>query len=103
MPELRVRLAERGDLAFVSQDHYIPSQVVTPRIEAREALLAFCLTALSQDGHPWLDGSSQAGEPEPWAWHRHMGFQDCGLIAGINEGGVSELFFRIAVPPLKDN
>ncbi len=141
MPEIRVRFAEQGDLTFVSQDQYIPNEVVARKIEAREVLIAeldgfpagylrleylwslvpfislitvaadfrrrgvgkalldFCLATLSQDGHPWLYSSSQADESEPQAWHRHMGFQDCGLIAGINKGGVSELFFRKAVPP----
>lgn len=61
------------------------------------ALLDFTIDFLAKGGHQWLYSSSQADEPEPQAWHRHMGFQDCGLIAGINKGGVSELFFRIAV------
>jgi len=41
-----------------------------------------------------LFSSSQANEPEPQAWHRHVGFEECGFIAGINEGGVGEVFFR---------
>jgi GNAT superfamily N-acetyltransferase len=140
---LRVRFAARDDLDFVSQDQFMPGQIVARKIEAREVLLAeldgrpvgylrleylwslvpyislivvregyrrqgvgkallgFCLAYLAQDGHPWLYSSSQADEPEPQAWHRHMGFQDCGLIAGINAGGVSELFFRKAIPPAR--
>ena len=44
-----------------------------------------------------LYSSSQVDEPPPQAWHRHMGFQECGIIAGINEGGVGEVFFRKAL------
>jgi N-acetylglutamate synthase-like GNAT family acetyltransferase len=42
-----------------------------------------------------LYSSSQADEPEPQAWHRHVGFEECGFIAGINDGGVGEVFFRM--------
>jgi N-acetylglutamate synthase-like GNAT family acetyltransferase len=41
-----------------------------------------------------LYSSSQADEPQPQAWHRHMGFEECGLLAGINPEGVGEIFFR---------
>ncbi len=57
------------------------------------ALLQFTSYYLAQNGHTELYSSSQADEPEPQAWHRHMRFEDCGLIAGIN-AGVSEIFFR---------
>ena len=33
-------------------------------------------------------------EAEPQAWHRAAGFRECGIIAGINEGGIGEVFFR---------
>ncbi len=62
-----------------------------------KSLLAFASTYLAERGHEWLYSSSQANEPEPQDWHRHMGFVDCGMIAGINEGGVSEIFFRKAI------
>ena len=45
-------------------------------------------------GHEALFSSSQADEPEPQAWHRRMGFEECGVIEGINEGGIGEVFFR---------
>ena len=56
------------------------------------------LTAIERDarmaGHEFLYSSSQADEPLPQAWHRRMGFAECGLIAGFNRGGVGEIFFR---------
>jgi hypothetical protein len=49
---------------------------------------------LRGQGCPALYSSSQADEPEAQAWHRRVGFEECGLIAGINRGGVGEVFFR---------
>lgn len=58
------------------------------------ALLSFMETELCAAGHSALFSSSQADEPEPQDWHRHMGFEESGYIEGINEGGVNEVFFR---------
>ena len=58
-----------------------------------KALLRFIETFLRDAGHDILYSSSQADEPEPQAWHRHMGFEECGFIAGINDG-FGEVFFR---------
>lgn len=63
------------------------------------ALLRFTEAEVVRRGQTVLYSSSQADEPEPQAWHRHMGFEECGLIAGLNEGGVGEVFFRKAVRP----
>lgn len=57
------------------------------------ALLLFVETFLREQGHATLYSSSQADEPGPQTWHRHAGFEECGIIAGINEG-VGEVFFR---------
>jgi predicted GNAT superfamily acetyltransferase len=61
---------------------------------AGRALLEHVERDLRNEGHAVLFSSSQVDEPEPQAWHRHMGFEECGVIAGLNEGGVGELFFR---------
>jgi len=58
------------------------------------ALLQFIEEFLHERGHRALYSSSQVNEPEPQAWHRHMGFEECGIISGINAGGVGEVFFR---------
>lgn len=63
---------------------------------AGRALLAAVEQQLAPGGHPWLYSSSQADEPEPQAWHRHMGFTECGFLAGVNAGGIGEVFFRKA-------
>ncbi len=57
-------------------------------------LLGFCEDFLRGKGHEVLYSSSQMDEPAPQAWHRHMGFEECGAINGINQGGVGEVFFR---------
>jgi ribosomal protein S18 acetylase RimI-like enzyme len=59
-----------------------------------KALLAFLEAKLRDAGHELLLSSSEATEPAPQAWHRHMGFEDCGRLEGINADGVDEVFFR---------
>jgi GNAT superfamily N-acetyltransferase len=61
------------------------------------ALLVFLEDYLRAHGHTVLLSSSQVNEPLPQAWHRHMGFVECGILTGINEGGVGEVFFRKAL------
>ncbi len=61
------------------------------------ALLAFVESTLREQGHTVLMSSSQVDEPPPQAWHRHMGFEECGILNGINPGGVGEIFFRKAL------
>lgn len=58
------------------------------------ALLGYLEDTLRTRGHSVLFSSSQVDEAEPQAWHRHMGFEESGVINGLNEGGVGELFFR---------
>ena len=58
-----------------------------------KALIQFIETFLRDAGHEALYSSAQADEPEPQAWHRHIGFEECGFIAGINDG-IGEVFFR---------
>ena len=57
------------------------------------ALLCHVEGILRTRGHTRLYSSSQADEPGPQSWHRHMGFTECGIIAGLNEGGIGEVFF----------
>jgi GNAT superfamily N-acetyltransferase len=59
-----------------------------------KAMLSYIEEFLLSKGHDALYSSSQADEPEPQAWHRRQGFEECGIIAGINAGGVGEVFFR---------
>jgi len=57
------------------------------------AMMKFLEEHLRKQGHKVLYSSSQANEPEPQMWHRKIGFEECGIIAGINDG-IGEIFFR---------
>ena len=63
------------------------------------AILEYLEARFRATEHEALFSSSQVDEPEPQAWHRRMGFEDCGVIERINEGGVGEVFFRKALGP----
>ena len=57
-------------------------------------ILAFLEDYLRSRGHDALYSSSTANETEPQDWHRSVGFVESGIISGINEGGIGEIFFR---------
>ena len=57
------------------------------------ALLEFVEQSLREKGHKILLSSSQADEPASQAWHRAVGFRECGLLDGVNDNGVGEVFF----------
>lgn len=58
------------------------------------AILGFLEEFLRSKGHKVLLSSSQVNETAPQAWHRTMGFEECGILSGINEDGIGEIFFR---------
>lgn len=133
--QITVRAAEPPDLAFVSQDGYVPDALVARKIEQGEVIvseingvpagyarieylwslrpylsvirvieqhrrqgvgktmLMYLGEILKASGHSTLLSSSQVDEPEPQAWHRRMGFRECGIINGVNDGGIGEVFF----------
>ena len=78
-------------LPYIALIRVLPAQ---QRQGVGRALLRFLERELRGAGHSILLSSSQADEPEPLAWHRRMGFVDCGRLEGINAGGIDELFFR---------
>ncbi|WP_158602158.1 GNAT family N-acetyltransferase [Cohnella endophytica] len=55
-------------------------------------LLAFAENHLASRGLNRLYSSSQVDEAEPQQWHRHVGFKECGIINGINDG-IGEILF----------
>ena len=61
------------------------------------ALLEFVEDYLRQKGYEILLSSSTVTEPEPQAWHRAVGFRECGLLSGINGNGIGEIFFSKAL------
>jgi ribosomal protein S18 acetylase RimI-like enzyme len=85
-----------GTLPYIALIRVVPEH---RRHGVGRSLLAFLERELRARGHTTLLSSSQADEPEPQAWHRRQGFVECGILAGVNAGGVGELFFR---KPLRD-
>ena len=73
-------------LIYVQPDHR--------RQGVGRAMLRYLESFLRHQGYETLYSSSQADEPSPQAWHRAVGFVECGFIAGINPGQIGEIFFR---------
>ncbi len=60
---------------------------------AGTALVTRIFKDLKDQGHQNIYTSSEVMEPEPQEFHRRSGFMECGLIAGMNEKGIGEIFF----------
>jgi GNAT superfamily N-acetyltransferase len=58
------------------------------------ALLRFLEGHLRDRGYALLYSSARVDQPGPQAWHRRMGFEECGFLTGRGPGGVGEVFFR---------
>ncbi len=56
------------------------------------SIVAFLEDDTRAKGGEVVYSSSQCDEAEPQAWHRRVGFEECGILTGHNEG-VGELFF----------
>lgn len=80
-----------GHLPFIALIRVLPDH---RHRGAGRALLAAVERHLAGAGAAYCYSSSQADEAEPQGWHRHMGFAECGFLAGVNAGGVGEVFFR---------
>ena len=76
---------------YIALIHVLPEH---RRRGAGKAILRFIEEYVCERGSATLYSSSQVNEPEPQAWHRHVGFEECGIIAGINTDGAGEVFFR---------
>lgn len=50
---------------------------------------------LRGQGYVALLSSSQTNEPEPQAWHVHLGFTSNGIIENIEDEGIGEVVFRL--------
>lgn len=50
---------------------------------------------LRSEGYVALLSSSQTDEPEPQAWHVHLGFTSNGILENIEDEGIGEVVFRL--------
>jgi ribosomal protein S18 acetylase RimI-like enzyme len=62
-------------------------------------ILQFLEAYLRKKGYRLLLSSSMVNEARPQHWHRKMGFEECGVITGLSEEGVGEIFFRKRLGP----
>jgi L-amino acid N-acyltransferase YncA len=58
-------------------------------------MLRYLTEFLEINGFDVLLSSSQVNEAEPQQWHRSKGFVECGMLAGMNENGIGEVFFKL--------
>ena len=76
---------------YIALIHVLPEH---RRRGVGKALLHYLEAFLREKGRQALYSSSQVDEAEPQAWHRHVGFEECGILTGVNPEGVGEVFFR---------
>lgn len=60
-------------------------------------MLNYLVEFLQINGFETLFSSSQVNETEPQMWHRKKGFVECGILNGINDGEIGEVFFRLVL------
>lgn len=77
---------------------YISLIVLNPEFQGKgigSLMLNYLIEFLQINGFEALLSSSQVNEADPQMWHRKMGFVECGILSGINEDGIGEIFFRL--------
>ena len=61
---------------------------------AGKAMLSLLEEAAREQGIRLIMSSSQSDEPQPQAWHRHMGFRDAGALTDLRPlQTVTEIIF----------
>ncbi|HYE12723.1 MAG TPA: GNAT family N-acetyltransferase [Patescibacteria group bacterium] len=77
---------------------YISLIILKPEFRGKgigSLMLNYLIEFLQLNGFDTLLSSSQVNEAEPQMWHRKKGFIECGILNGINEHGIGEVFFRL--------
>ena len=62
-----------------------------------KSMLSFLEGYLKKSGQSTLLSSTMTDAVNPQKWHLKMGFIECGMLCGINEDGVGEIFFKKAL------
>lgn len=104
--EILVAVKENTVIAYLKLQYLWETKPFISIIKVDEAfrgqgigrnLLAYLTYFLEMNGFNALYSSSQVNEIPPQEWHRKMGFIESGIINGINEGGIGELFFKLYI------
>ena len=64
------------------------------KIGIGKSMLNYFKQYLSDNNYTMLFSSSMENAKEAQAWHKHMGFKECGFISEINDDNTGEVFFR---------
>lgn len=100
--EVIVACRKQTCLGYLLVDHlcsYVPFVATAWVVESERrlgvgrAMLSFLEEDARAKGNEVIYSSSQCDEVEPQAWHRRVGFEECGILSSHNEG-VGEVFFR---------
>lgn len=59
-----------------------------------KSMLTFLEKYLKNNGQDTLLSSTMTDAINPQKWHLKMGFVECGMLCGINDDGVGEIFFK---------
>ena len=59
-----------------------------------KSMISFLEKHLREDGQSTLLSSKMTDAVNPQKWHLKIGFIECGILCGINENGVGEIFFK---------
>ena len=62
-----------------------------------KSMLTFLEEYLKNNGQDTLLSSTMTDAINPQKWHLKMGFVECGMLCGINDDGVGEIFFKKAL------
>lgn len=62
-----------------------------------KSMLTFLEEYLRNNGQDALLSSTMTDALRPQKWHLKMGFVECGMLCGIKDDGVGEIFFKKAL------
>lgn len=62
-----------------------------------KSMLTFLEEYLRNNGQDTLLSSTMTDALRPQKWHLKIGFVECGMLCGINDDGVGEIFFKKAL------
>ena len=101
--EVLVAESDSGRAGLLRLDHlwsavpFVALVRVLPEARRRgagRALVEAARARAREQGAPLLLSSATGGEPDALAWHRAVGFEEWGILPGLNPDGAGEVFFR---------